>query len=166
MTHDWVAGVIGGLLLLAVPYVQYWSLLNRIDLLALVLSWAALFVLVRFADRRWGIALAAALLTASIFTRQSYALAAPFGGFVWLLVGRQWRKALQLALITGGAALGLFLLLNLLSWGGFYLNVVTANVNPFNWDTVQYHYEELYGNGFFLILVALFFSAVGWSGGN
>jgi hypothetical protein len=110
--------------------------------------------LVRYHGRRWGVPLAAGLLVAAIFTRQSYALAAPMGGFAWLLFSRQWRKALWLALITGGASLVLFLLLNLVTRGGFLLNIVTANVNPFFWDTVRNYARELWKNTW-LLLVAL-----------
>jgi hypothetical protein len=157
LTRDRTAAATGGLLLLAIPYIQYWSLLNRVDTLALVFSWAALLVVVRWPDRRWGIPLAAALLVASIFSRQSYALAAPFAAFVWLLFSTRWRKALLLAAYTGGATLVLFLLLNLLTRGGFFLNIVTANVNPFYWNTVRHYFNEFRDNGIlFIVLIAAF----------
>ncbi|MBE0699681.1 MAG: hypothetical protein IH586_22375, partial [Anaerolineaceae bacterium] len=89
--------------------------------------------------------------------RQSYALAAPFSAFVWLLAQRKWRKAVQLALITGGASLALFLLIDLFSRGGFFLNIVTANVNPFSWDTVRNRFKELNDHSLILfILIGLF----------
>lgn len=160
LTGDRVSPAVGGLIFLAFPYGQYWSTLNRIDLLALVLSWAALFVIVRWADRRWGVYAGAALLVLSIYTRQSYALAAPFGAFVWLLAARRWRKAVYLALLTGGVALGLFLVVNLWTRGGFFLNIVTANVNPFYWNTVRWNMEELGRNAYLLAaLIAVFLLA-------
>jgi hypothetical protein len=161
LTRDRAAAVAGGLIFLAFPYVQYWTLLNRIDSLALVLSWAALFVIIRWPERRWGIPLGAALLVASIFTRQSYALAAPFAAFVWLFFAVHWRKAVQLALITGTVALGLFLLLNLFTRGGFYLNIVTANVNPFFWDTVRNYFRTFYEYSFLLVFLIGFFILFG-----
>jgi hypothetical protein len=161
LTRDRAAAAAGGLIFLAVPYVQYWTLLNRIDSLALVLSWAALFVIIRWPERRWGIPLGAALLVASIYTRQSYALAAPFAAFVWLFFAVHWRKAVQLALITGAAGLGLFLLLTLLTRGGFYLNIVTANVNPFFWDTVWNYLREFYQNSYLLVFLIGFFILFG-----
>ncbi len=36
LTGNWLAAGTGGLLLLAFPYIQFWSLLNRIDTLALM----------------------------------------------------------------------------------------------------------------------------------
>jgi hypothetical protein len=157
ITKDRTAGVVAGLLFLTIPYIQYWSVLNRIDSLALVLSWAALLVVVRWPDRRWGIPLTAGLLVASIFTRQSYALAAPFAAFIWLLFTARWRKGIQLAVITGAVTLGLFLLLNMLTRGGFYLNIVTANVNPFYWNTVRNYFNEFFDNSYLLVFLILAF---------
>ncbi len=157
LTGDRVSSAVGGLIFLAFPYGQYWSVLNRIDLLALVLSWAALFVIVRWPDRRWGIYTGAALLILSVYTRQSYALAAPFGAFAWLLATRRWRKAIQLALLTGGIGLALFLIINLLTRGGFFLNIVTANVNPFYWNTVRWNMEGLADNAYLLLLLVAVF---------
>jgi len=157
LTGDIVSAAVAGLIFLSFPYVQFWSVLNRVDLLALVLSWAALLVVVCWPDRRWGIPLTAGLLVLSIFTRQSYALAAPLGAFVWLLAERRWRKAVQLALITGGAGLALFLLINLFTRGGFFLNIVTANVNPFYWDNVRNNFKDLADHSIILfVLIGIF----------
>lgn len=160
LTGSGLGAAAGGLLLLAFPYIQYWSLLNRIDTLALVLSWAGIFVIVRYYDRRWGIAVGAAFLIAAIYTRQSYALAAPAGAFFYLVNLRRFRKAINLALIVGGVSLGLFLVINLITRGGFFLNIVSANVNPFFWHTVRDYFNTLAKNTFpLLILVAAFLLA-------
>jgi len=165
LTGDRIAAPAAGLLFLTFPHVQYWSTLERVDLLALLFSWAALYVVVRWARRRWGIPLAAALLVLSIFTRQSYALAAPFGAFVFLLLQRKWRKAAWLALLTGGAGLALLLLLNLVTHGGFYLNIITANVNPFYWGSVRDNFSELVAHAkILLILIGIFLLAEGLHG--
>lgn len=161
LTGDRVAAGVGGLIFLTFPYVQFWSVLNRVDLLALGLSWAALYVVVSRGEYRWGVWLAAGLLVLAVYTRQSYALAAPLGAFVWLLVERRWRKAVWLALITGGTGLGLFLALNLATQGGFFLNIITANVNPFSWETVHYQFKALIGHTWILILLAGVFLLVG-----
>lgn len=164
LTGDRIGAVVGGLLFVSVPFVQYWSLLNRIDLLALALSWGALFVTVRFSERRWGIYAAAGLLIAAIYTRQSYALAAPMAAFVWLLFQKQFRRALLLAAWTGGVSLGLFLLMTLITRGGFFLNIITANVNPFKWDTVRWNFEQLYQNAYLLVWITGLFLLIGWLG--
>lgn len=160
LTGEWLSAVFGGVLLLVFPYVQYWSLLNRIDALALGLSWIGIFVLVRWHERKWGIPVAALFLILSIYTRQSYALAAPAGAFIWLLVMRKFRKAFELALEVGGVTLILFVAVNLLTRGGFFLNIVTANVNSFSWDTVGHYASELWDNAYFLVIFACAYLAI------
>lgn len=173
LTHDWIASVIAGVLLVAFPYVQHWSMFNRIDELALVLSWAALFVIVRyvgrtpaelpatFTSRRAALLthskavfaersfwLATVLFVAAIYTRQTYALAAPFAAFFWLIFGAlgSWKsrflRAILLGVAVGGITLVLFLLLNLATAGGFYLNIVVSNVNTFYWKTVWNYLDK------------------------
>jgi hypothetical protein len=158
LTSDGLAAAIGGLLLLTFPYMQYWSLLFRIDLLALMFSWAAIWVSVRWGvDRRWGIPLAASLFVASIYTRQSYLLAGPVSVAGWLFLTGQRRKAIELALLTGGISLVLFLLINLLTRGGFYLNIVTANVNPFSWERARNNLILLLAHAYYLVAFILIF---------
>ncbi len=137
LTRDRLAALSGALIFPAMPYVVRWSSLARVDLLGLALSWAGLFVVVRWPDRRRSLAFAGLLLVAAVYTRQTYALAAPLAAFVWLLAQGQKRRALELAGFAGGAALVLFAALNTLTGGGFYLNTVIANLNDFRWERVS-----------------------------
>ena len=141
-TRDRIAAVTTGLLFLAIPYVVHWSPLLRIDLLALACSTGALYLLARWPTTRWSMIASALLLVAAIYTRQSYALAAPLAAFVWLLT-HDWRRALGLAALVGGLALLLFLILNTLTRGGFYFNVVTANVNEFDIERMGWNLRRL-----------------------
>jgi hypothetical protein len=141
-SQDRLAAVITGLLLLAMPYVVHWSSLARVDMLALALSTAGLYVVARWPSTRRGLVISALLLVAAIYTRQSYGLAAPLAAFVWLLT-QDWRQALKLLGLVGGISLVLFLALNVLTRGGFFFNVVTANANPFDWERVQRHWRDL-----------------------
>jgi hypothetical protein len=141
-TRDRLAAVITGLIFFAIPYVTYWSGFLRIDLLALALSLAALWVLARWPRARSRLIIAGLLLVAAIGTRQSYALAAPLAAFVWLLA-HDWRRAIGLAAWVGGLALVLFLILNLVTRGGFYFNIVTANVNEFGMDRLESNLTRL-----------------------
>ncbi len=140
---DRFAARLTALLFLAFPYVASWAKLARIDLLALALSTAALYVIARWPQHNRALVGTALLLTAAIYTRQSYGLAAPFAAFVWVFVRRGWRAALALAGMVGAVGLTLFLILNLATGGGFFFNIVTANVNPFNVDTVMRYAREL-----------------------
>lgn len=137
LTRDRLAAVAGAMIFPAMPYVVRWSSLARVDLLGLALSWAGLFVVVRWPHRRWSLFVAGLLLVAAVYTRQTYALAAPLAAFVWLVAQGQKRRALQLAGFAGGAALILFAALNILTSGGFFLNTVTANLNDFRWERIS-----------------------------
>jgi hypothetical protein len=161
LTRDWLAALAGGLTLLACPYILHWSPFNRVDSLALGLSWAGLFVFARWPERRWGIVGSTLLLTAAIATRQSTALAAPLAAFVWLLHTQPRKRAFVFAALLGGFCLLLLLLLNTLTGGGFFLNVVVANVNPFVWAEVRRRVGEIVGHLPYLLIGSALFVAVG-----
>ena len=146
-TRDRFAALSAGMIFLTFPFVVYWSPLLRIDMLALALSLAGLCLLADglkegqpvSSQRLVGVAL---LLVAAIYTRQSYGLAAPFAAFVWLLA-RDWRQALRLAVLVSGVGLVLFLVLNGLTHGGFFFNIVTANVNEFRLELLEYNWNRM-----------------------
>ncbi len=152
ITRDRLAACFGGATLLAFPYVLFWSALNRIDSMALGLSWAGLYLIARSPGCRKEIIWAAILLSLAVYTRQSYALAAPLTAFVWLLRGQSRRLAFEFGALVAGICLGLFLLLNVTTQGGFFLNIVTANVNPFSWGGVK-QYAGVVGQYLWPLLV-------------
>lgn len=139
LTKDRIAAMAAGLTFPTIPYVMRWSSLGRVDLLGLALSWAGLFVVVRFSERRRAIAIAAVLFVAAVMTRQTYVLAAPLTAFVWLLVAGRRRRALELAGLSCALGLASFVGLNLATGGGFFLNTVTANINEFRWERVSFN---------------------------
>lgn len=166
LTGDRLAALIGGLTLLALPYTRYWAPLYRIDALALCLSLAALWVVVRFYPpaedaprtdaallgerpghqawrRSWAIVGVALLLVAAVYTRQSYGLAAPLAAFVWLWTNGRRQQALTLAGLVAALGLSLFVLLNRVTGGGFYFNIVTANINEVKVALLQQYLGEL-----------------------
>jgi len=165
-TKNRLAAATTGMFLLANPYVTHWSGLLRIDLLALAFSTAALYLLIKQPASKRRMIAGALLLVAAIFTRQSYALAAPLAAFVGLwfqpssqdshdaAFGRRTRflsfdvtpsrrRALGLAVMVGGLVLLLFFILNIITHGGFYFNVVTANVNEFDMEQLEWHLSQL-----------------------
>jgi hypothetical protein len=157
LTGERLPGVIGALVLLAQPYVVYWAPLYRVDALALACSLGALCVIVRRPERASALCLCAALLTAAVFTRQSYVLAAPFAAIVWLATrpdGR--RRAIGLVVLLGATIGGLLLALTLLTAGGFALHTITANVNEFHSSRLWSYLREFASlvPAFLLILVA------------
>lgn len=142
-TRDRLAAVIAGSLLLAFPYVVGWSSLLRIDLLALASSLAGLYLLARWPLPRWQWIAGAILLVAAIYTRQSYALAAPLAALAWLWANDR-RRAIGLAGLIGGLTLALFLLLNTTTHGGFYYNIVAANIHEFGIERLAWNWRRLW----------------------
>lgn len=160
-TEDRTAGRIAGILFLAIPYVGGWSSLARVDLLALALSTGGLAVLTQRGNTPKGIIIGALLLVAAVYTRQSYGLAAPLAACVWMWHRHGWRRAAATAGIIGGVGLTLFLVLNFVTKGGFFFNIVTANVNPFKMDNLVNHWRGLRST--MPILLALGAAGLGWA---
>jgi hypothetical protein len=164
LTGDRVASAIGGLSLLAFPPASYWASLYRVDALALALSLAGLFLCAQRPHGRWTVPTAALLLTAAIYTRQSYGLAAPLAACAWLLRVAGWRRAM--ALIGFMAAIGTvpFVVLDLVSGGGFRFNVITANINAYDPGSLLWYLSDLWtlmplaliGTGVYAVLAGWF----------
>jgi len=160
-SQDRLSALASGAIFLAIPYVVYWSGLLRVDMLALALSTAALYLLVRSPGSRWGIAGAGLLLVAAIYTRQSYALAAPLAALAWLW-SQARRRAIELALLVGGLSLILFILLNILTNGGFFFNIVTANANEFMMSQLSWNLNNLAAATPILLILGALLLFFGW----
>jgi hypothetical protein len=160
VTGDRIASAIGGLTLLAFPYLLQGSVLNRVDTLALALSLGGLYVTVRRPGHRQGPWVAGLLFTAAVFTNPRYLLAAPLTAFIWLWQLKHHKQAFRLVAILTGSCLGLFLSLNLVTQGGFYLNTVLANLTSFSWYAVTGYWLNLYLNAGFLVIGCLLFIVI------
>ena len=155
------AALAAAILFFASPYVVQWAVRARIDSLALAFATGALFVLVRWPRERWSWVVGGVLLVAAIYTRQSYALAAPLAGFVWLWT-QDKRRAISLALLVGGLGIALFILINVITNGGFYYNIVTANVNDYSWERLKDNLLQLWRDNYIILVLSLLFLFVGW----
>jgi hypothetical protein len=158
-SRNWKLALIPALVFFNIPYVIGWSMLARIDHLALFFALAGLFALFnKKASQRivdLNLIFGSVLLVLAIFTRQSYALAAPLAGFLYLLQ-KDWRRAAILTGLVGGLSLILFALLNLLTNGGFYFNIVTANINPFGVERVVNNFKNFLDMAPFLFILSVF----------
>jgi hypothetical protein len=159
-SRNWKIAIIPALIFYNIPYVLGWSVLVRIDHLALFFSLTGLYLLFRDKPSQRlidsNLIFGSIFLVLAIYTRQSYALAAPFAGFLYLL-WQDWRRAGLLTGFVGGLSLILFGLLNFLTRGGFYFNIVTANINPFEIERVVNNFR----NFFDLAPVLFILAAVG-----
>ena len=165
LTGDRVASAIGGLSLLAFPPASYWASLYRVDALALALSLAGLYLCVQRPHGRWTVPSAALLLTAAIYTRQSYGLAAPLAACAWLLRAAGWRRAVALAASIVAMGTVLFVVLDLASDGGFRFNIVTANINAYDPGSLLWYLSDLWAlMPLALIGAGVYAVSAGWSG--
>ena len=156
-----LAAITTGVLFLSFPYVVEWSVRARIDSLALAFATAALYLLVGWPKTRWALLGGGLLLVAAVYTRQSYALAAPLAGFVWLWTHSK-KRAFQLAVLVAGLGGLLFFLLNTLTQGGFVYNIITANINEFGWERLQNNLENLWGDAAIILVFGGIFLLLAW----
>ncbi|BCX03628.1 MAG: hypothetical protein KatS3mg053_1566 [Candidatus Roseilinea sp.] len=157
LTGDWMASLIGGFLLLAFPHVTFWSLFSRADTLALALSLAALYVVLRWSQRRLGLALAAALFVLAIYTRLDFILAGPATAVLWLVSQRRRREALWLLAGVAGASLVIFIALNLVTAGGFFQHTIVTRLTGFSLFPVIGQFINLFVHAAFIIIGGILF---------
>lgn len=160
ITGDRIAAAMGGLTLLAFPHILQWSAFDRADSLALALSWAGLFVIVRWPDRRRAAVLAGALFAAAVYTKLSYGLVAPVTALAWLWQGKRTRQAALLAAWLGSICLALFLALNGITRGGFYSDLMMAGAIGFSRVNIMAHLTGMLLNAWPLMLGAIAFMVV------
>lgn len=140
---DWLAGLAAALTLPAIPYIFHWSPMARIDSLALALSWLGLLVIVRWRGEGWSLLVAALFLTAAAFTRQTYLLAAPLAAFAWLWGSRERARALLFIVCLGCLVLAAAAVLVVMTRGGFFYHIITANINALDEQLVAYYLDEM-----------------------
>jgi hypothetical protein len=156
-SKNMLMALITGLLFINLPYVVGWSTLARIDHLALFFALLGLFFIIKRPTSEkildHTLILGALFLIFAIYTRQSYALAAPLGGFLYLL-HKNWKRALALTGLVAGGVLLIFFSINVLTDGGFFFNIVTANVNPFDLARVVHNFRNFFASTPTLFILA------------
>ncbi|HEX2730186.1 MAG TPA: hypothetical protein VHM70_01220 [Polyangiaceae bacterium] len=153
-TKDRVAAWVAAGVFLAFPFLVWWSSLTRIDLIALWFSLSALAVAVHERQSALRSAWVAALLAAAVYSRQSYVLAAPLAAIAWT-AGRNLKHALVLVATYAALIVTAFLALDGWTRGGFYFNVVTANVNEFSWGRVRDNWHVFRDTTFPILALAV-----------
>lgn len=117
-------------------YVWDWTPLGREDTLAMLFELLGLIVFFEGLSRgltSWRVlGVSLVLFLAAIYTRQT-AIEGLVAVGLTLLVRRP-RQGLTYLMIFGLSGAAIFGLLDLLTHGAFYLNIVTGNVNVFSWN--------------------------------
>lgn len=157
LSRDPLAAAISSLLMFAIPYYVNLSVLDRVDTLALALSWGGLSILVRWPDRHWGLTMAGLFFSAAVFTQQTYLLVAPVAAIAWLLQTQRTRRAVELLAVTIIACAFLYVGMNTMTGGGFAYNLMTLTTNPWSYPLVAGKLIEIGFNTFFMGLIALAF---------
>ena len=124
-------GVLSATIFWGQPYVIFWSSLARVDLMALAFSLLGLWILYRYRESGIGIVFACVCFLISTFTRQSYLLSGPLAGFIWLWHLNR-KRVLTFILIFGVSGLLISGMINAITNGGFFTNIVMANINRFD----------------------------------
>jgi hypothetical protein len=124
LTGDTRAALASGAVFLTIPFVVAWAQYDRVDLVALALNWAGVWIVVRRQESN--LTVAALLFVASGFTRQTGPIVGLAASTAWLLSEQRSRDAVRLVVFTAVGAAALFAVLTVLSRGGFAFNVVTG----------------------------------------
>ena len=116
-----------GMYFLANAVTRTWIPLLRVDMLAIALSLAGLWLCLRSEGRRWPVV--AALFAAALFVKYT-ALAAPAACFVWLILRRDSRRALRLAGATGALCVAGFVAMQAGTGGDFFFHMFRTHPDP------------------------------------
>jgi hypothetical protein len=142
ITRDWSAGVAAGALFLAIPYTLHWSALARTDMLALALSMIGLYCVAIRPRGNINLILAILFMGLAAYTRQTYLLAAPLAACAWLWGIGERARAMTFAAWFAAAIMVVFAILIVLTDGGIFFHIVTANVNALSGDPIRIYAEE------------------------
>ncbi|HKA87767.1 MAG TPA: hypothetical protein VKE22_08890 [Haliangiales bacterium] len=147
------AAVAGGIVAATYPWVEGWYDLVRGDTLFLAVALAGLVVLRRGARRPRSVALAAALLGASFFLKQTGVILVAAGGAALLVLN--WRAVPVYIGVAGAIGGGGTLLLNRLTDGWFWVYIYQVHQQH---DTNMDRFWRSFGNMFgkFPALTAVF----------
>lgn len=134
--RSWICGLIAALIVISTMPVLHWSRLMRVDMLALLFSFAGLYCGLRSVSRPGFIHLAACFFTAAVFTKQ-ISVAAPIAVFATMLL---IHPRTALAGIGSGLLFALSgLALVLARFGaGFIEHIVVYNMNTVEWGRLAW----------------------------
>ena len=143
LTHKKILAIFSVAIFWGNPYVIIWSSQARVDMMALAFSLLGLYILFKQKDSTAWILVSCLCFILSIFTRQTYLLAGPLAGFIWLFKVNRKHAFLFLVTLTISSLL-LFGMINALTQGGFYSNIVTANINEISLSRTVAMFKQLF----------------------
>ncbi len=133
-TAKLTGAVIGGLTVLCYGPVVVWSMLMRVDMLAVALSFLGVWCVVMSVGRPWRLYAGAFLFLLAMFTKQT-SIAAPLAIFpVMSIIDRRRTLFVTSAVLLAG--LTLLLALSAYTGGGFLRHLVLYNLNRYQFSAV------------------------------
>ncbi|MCL4545121.1 MAG: hypothetical protein M1118_11085 [Chloroflexi bacterium] len=157
--HSPFTPLVSVLLWFSTNYVWNWTPMNREDEVAMLFSILGLLIFYEGYVRRQrserAVWLALPLFLAAIYTRQTTIEAAAACGLY--LLAKHPALVVKWTLVFAAAAGGLFVLVDILTQGAFYLNVIAGNLDAFQWSTVAYFGHQFWDYYQVGPLLAIFF---------
>jgi hypothetical protein len=117
-------------LFLGNPFVLVWSPAARVDMMALGFSLLGLWTLYKSKSSSYWLIATVVFFILAIYTKQSYLFAGPLAGLIWLWHQNK-RHALYFMIAVGGLTLLIFGMINAITNGGFYTNIVLATIGQY-----------------------------------
>lgn len=151
--------LISSLLFFGSAYVYFWTCQFRVDTLGLLFSLAGIYLVFKYENTKkvyWS----TFPFILALFTKQSL-IAAPIASFIYLFLKNR-KQGIKCSVLFGLSCVLLFLLINHITNGQFYLHTVVYNANPFGIDTaIAYYFMTilihliLFGFAFAYVLYAI-----------
>jgi len=145
-----------GLMVFASNYIYHIGPLARLHLTMVMFELLAMVFIAESDDARHGkrnLILGLVFLTAAGWTKQM-AIATVAAAFLHLLICHP-RRAILSGLVFGGVNAGLFLLINLATQGQWYVNIIQANVNAYDWGQAWFLYQQWFRLHWVIVLLAV-----------
>ncbi len=150
------AAAVASLFLFASPYFLVWSGLFRVEMLGLLLSLAGIYIVDRFRASSH-VYIAAPLFILALYTKQSF-LAAPLASTVYLFLQNKKVGAAFGGIFLAGSG-ALFLVINHITGGHFYMHVIQGHSYDFNFSYALNLYPMGLSTHIFLFAAAAIYIA-------
>jgi len=124
-----VRALVFSLLFYTSRFIFLWSPLFRVDMLALFFSLCGIYFVLW---RGGGLVSSVFFFVLAFYTKQSF-IAAPLAVFLYCLLHNR-RLGLKFFLIFLFSCMAVFILINQMTSGQFFLNIVSYNLNRFSWE--------------------------------
>jgi hypothetical protein len=126
-----IGAAIAAALFLCLDPARTWGLEMRVDLPGIAFGWAGIAIAARAGGRFWGTLAALLLCLAAVFTKQSL-LPAGIAVFLFALLRRPG-PALGAGILTASIGVGIVVVMQVVTDGGFLTNIIGYNLNRFDY---------------------------------